>query len=128
MVEPETLRIIVLLAPGNRFAIDVDADISAGETPAAEIIIAQPMRPAAATGTDVEDVGFGVGQAFGEHEHPEIARVHQEVGLVVENAVADANADAQVIGRQVAEFRPDQARQHVECVDRGLEKRIERQP
>ena len=63
------------------------------------------MCPAAAADADVEDVGIRVGQPFGEHEHPEIARMRQEVRLVVEDAVADADADAQVIGRQIAELR-----------------------
>ena len=120
-MEAETLRIVVLLAPGDRLGIDVDADIEADRRAAAEIVVAQPMRPAPAAGADVEDGRAGVGEPFGEHEHPEVARVHQEMNLVVEDAVADADAHAQMIGRQIAEFRIDQTRHDVEGVDRRLE-------
>jgi hypothetical protein len=67
------------------------------------------------------------GDAFREYEHPKVARVHQKMGLVVENAVADADADAQMVGRQRPKFRKHQPRQHVEGIDRGPEQRIERE-
>ena len=119
--EAEALGVVVLLAPGDRFLVDIDADISAGETPAAEIVVAQPMRPASAADADIQDVGAHGGDALREHEHPEIAGVHQEVGLIVENAVADADANAQMVGRQRAKFGKDQPRNHVEGVDRRAE-------
>ena len=71
---------------------------------------------------------FALASPSREHEHPEVARVHQEVDLIVENAVADADAHAQVVGRQIAEFRKDQPRHDIEGVDRHLEKGIEGQP
>ena len=60
MMKAEALRIVILLAPGNRLGIDVDADIKPIEAPAAEIVIAQPMRPAPAARADVEDTRFAL--------------------------------------------------------------------
>ncbi len=105
MVETKALRIVVFLAPRDRFAVDIDADIGSGKPPATEIIVAQPMRPAAAADPDIENIGIQVGNALAQNEHPEIARMHQEVALIVEDAIADADTDAQVIGRQRAKFR-----------------------
>ena len=127
MMKAETLRIVILLAPGDRFAVDVDADIGAGKAPAAEIVVAHPVRPAPATDADVEDVRLQVHDAFAQREHPEVARVHQEMGLVVEDAIADADANPQVIGRQRPKFREDEPRHHVAGVHRRAEQRIEGQ-
>lgn len=98
MIEAETFRVVVLFAPGDRLAVDIDPDIIAGESAAAEIVVAQPVRPAAATRTDVEDVRVRVGQPLREHEHPEVARVREEVDLIVHDAIAYPDAHAQVIG------------------------------
>src|SRR5947209_15438583 len=108
MVEAKPLRIIVLLAPGNRLSVDINANIEADETVAPEVVVAQPMRPPAATGADIEDARPCSRQAFGKRKHPEITSMHQEVRLVVEDAVADPDAHTQVIGWQVAKFRIDQ--------------------
>ena len=67
------------------------------------------------------------GNALAEHEHPEIAGVNQEVSLIVDNAVADPDANAQMIGRQRPELWKNQSRNHVERVDRRTKQRIERQ-
>jgi len=127
MMGTETLRVVVLFAPGDRLGVDVDADIAAGEAASTEIIVAQPVRPAPAAGTDVEDARSRARQPLGEHEKPEVARMCEEVDLVVEDAVADANARAQMIGRQIAELRIEQPRHDVEGVDRQPEQRIEGQ-
>src|ERR1700692_3269601 len=110
MMEAETLRIVILLAPRDRLAVDVDAHIGAGKAPAAEIAVAHPVRPAPATDADVEDVRLEVHDAFAQRKHPEIAGVHQEMGLIVEDAIADADANPQVIGRQRPKFPEDEPR------------------
>ncbi len=117
----------MLLAPFDGFLVDIDADISAAETPAAEVVIAQPMRPTAAADPDLQDVRSHSGNALAERDHPEIAGVNQEVGLIVDNAVADPDANAQMIGRQRPKLWKDQTRNHVERVDRRAKQRIERQ-
>ncbi len=54
------------------------------------------------------------------------ARVHQKC-FGYEDAIADADADPQVIGRQRAKFREDKARHHVAGIHRCPEQRIEGQ-
>src|SRR3984957_11737607 len=125
MMEAETLRIVILLAPRDGLAVDIDADIGTAIAPAAKIAVAHPVRPAPATDADIEDVRLEVHDAFAQREHPEIARVHQEMGLVVEDAIADADANPQVIGRQRPKFREDEPRHHVAGVYRRPEQRIE---
>ena len=117
----------MLLAPFDGFLVDIDTDISAAETPAAEVVVAQPMRPTAAAHADIQDVRPHAGNALAEHEHPEIAGVNQEVSLIVDNAVADPDTNAQMIGRQRPKLRKDQSRNDVERVDRRTKQRIERQ-
>src|SRR5262249_15774815 len=127
MVETKALRIIVLLAPGDCLFIDIDTDVEPYETATAEIVVAQPMRPPSATRADIENARSRVRQSFGEHEHPEIAGVAQKVCLVVEDAVANPDPHAQVIGRQVAKFRNNQPGNDIESVDRRFEVRVEGQ-
>ncbi len=117
VMEAEAFGVVVLLTPGDRFSVDIDADIGAGEAAPAEIVVPQPVRPPPAARPDVEDVRAGIGQPLRKHEHPEVARVHQEVHLVVQDTIADTDAHPQVVGRQVAELRVDQARHDVEGID-----------
>src|SRR5689334_13957852 len=108
VMEAEALGVVMLLAPGDCLAVYVNADIGAGETAPAEIKVAQPMRPAATSRSNVEDIRAGGREPLREDEHPEVAGVGEEVNLVVHDPVADADPHAEVIGRQVAELGPDQ--------------------
>jgi hypothetical protein len=51
--------------------------------------------------------------------------VRDEVSLIIEYAIADADPDPQMIRRQRAIFRKNQAREHVDGIHRRAKERIE---
>ena len=128
LMKAKALAVVISPAPIDRFTVDIDANIGAGEAPTTKIIIPQPVRPAPATDADIDDIGIHADDVLAEYKHPEIARVNQEMTLIVENTIADAGADAQVIGRQRAKLREYEPRNDVECIHRPSEQRVECEP
>src|SRR5271156_2759532 len=127
MMKPEVFLIVILAAPPDRFTVDIDSNVDPAETPSAEIAVTHPVCPTAATNTDVEDIGIEFYDAFAQREHPEVACVDQKVRLVVEYAIADADANTKMVGRQGAEFRIHQHRDQIADVRERPEYRIKGQ-
>ncbi len=82
------------------------------------------MRPASTAGADVQNIRVRARQLLREHEHPEVARMRQEMDLIVDDAIANSDAHTEMVRRQIAEFRPDQARNNIEGIDDRAKQRV----